>query len=760
MRNITGMPVICLITVLALVSLCVHPRPAAAQEFFDAEQIQRATVQIMQFYTNTLGQPIKSCMGSGTLVSSDGLILTNAHVVLESTLCRRDRLVVALSLDPDEPPIPRYNAEVVATNIGWDLAILQITETLDGRPVDRASLTLPAVELGDSETVRLDDTVEVVGYTESEDGTGERVQLLRSTIGGFTAEARVGDRAWLKLRNLVPGSMSGGAVYDTQGRLIGIPTVEPARGGAGVSCRRVQDSNGDGRVDEQDTCVPVSGPTASVRPVSLARGLFLAARIGVAPRAPNPPSQAIFGEPTFSRLFFSPGVESGDVPTGVVTSMPAGTQRLYLFFDYNNMQDGLIYELRVTRDGRPDPVFGLAPATWSGGTRGLWYIGSVAQVYPNGVYEFILFIEGERAASARIVIGGAAPVEPQFTNILFGVLDASDPNAAPQLVSTGSVLPVSNVINAEFVFNNMQDGAEWRQAWYYEGIAIRSETNPWADGANGKKAILAQGSAEVGLQPGRYRLELYIADRMVATADFVMAGGQVEFRPEIFSNLNFASELRNGLPAGTRGTNFAEQVQTLFATFDWRDLAPNTPWTWRWTVDGNLLFQVTQPWYNDVNGTLAWLGLASLGDIPDGSYTLEIIIGGVVWASQTATVGLGQLPVTIFARVEGVPMSGLIVDATTGEGIPGVTVIVLKPEFAVDDFTRNMAEVYSMAITDFAGQFILPIPLAYPTPPDDSEFYSIIIMAEGYLPLAADGIEVTAGSVVPIVFERLEMNRD
>ena len=69
------------------------------------------------------------------------------------------------------------------------------------------------------------------------------------------------------------------------------------------------------------------------------------------------------------------------MPTAVVTGMPAGTSRLYLFFDYNNMRDGIIYELRTTQDGVPNPTFSLAPATWNGGKSGMWYIGSSAQTW-------------------------------------------------------------------------------------------------------------------------------------------------------------------------------------------------------------------------------------------------------------------------------------------------------------------------------------------------------------------------------------------
>lgn len=737
---------------LALLNVGVVSAAPPRQEV-DVEYLQRATVQIMQVYTNPVGQTVMSCIGSGTIVSADGLILTNAHVVLPLTGCRADRLAIAFTKSIDKAPQVTFYAEVVVQHIGWDLAVLQITQSIDGRPVDRAALALPFVELGNSNDVRLDDTIEVVGYAAEENEGNNIARAIRGTVSGFTAESRVGDRAWIKTRAALPGSMTGGGAYNDQGRLIGIPTVEPAsRAGSGEDCQRVQDSNGDGRVDEDDLCIPASGLINALRPSELARGLILAARIGI-----QPSSQQDQGDPgvaaanpnaRFTRLFFASGVDLAGMPTTVVTSAPSGITRLYLFFDYENMVDGTIYELRVTRGGVIDPTFSLAPATWSGGARGLWYIGSTAQVWPNGEYEFILFIEGVRSASARITIGGPASAEPQFSNILFGVLNLDN-----QLVSTGNILPVSSTINAEFVYNNMQDGAPWRQVWYYEELKISENAAAWDGGANGKKSVSAASPPEQPLQPGRYRLELYVGERLAATSDFIMAGGQVAYDVEVFTNLTFASELQDGRPGGTVGATFPNTIADLYAIFDWRDVATGTPVTWRWTVDDNPLFEVTQPWSNAPTGAGAWLRLASTGSVADGTYRLELLIGGAVKASASARVGLGQLPITIFAQQEGVQLTGRITDAETGAGIEGASVIVLKPLYDVVDFTWQLTEVFDLAYTDTSGRFALTrlLPRA--------EFYSVIVIAGGYLPMSTDSLEIAETTRSPLEL-RLELNRD
>lgn len=732
-------------------------RAQAPQDAFDADRARLATVQIMQVYTNPVGQTVMSCSGSGTLVSRDGLILSNAHVALPLAGCRADRITIALTLRLDQPPVPKYYAEVIASNIGWDLAVLQITGTIDNLPVDRAALALPFVELGDSGEVRLDSTIHVVGYAPpATDAEADTIsQVIAGTVSGFTAEARTGERSWIKTRAALPGSMSGGGAYDANGLLVGVPTVEPATSGLtgamDVECRRIQDSNGDGRVDDQDLCIPVSGFVNALRPANLARSLILAARLGITARAQQeirfdqpPPAP-----PTISRLCFAPGVDLAGMPTMLVSSLPAGITQLYLFFDYENMADGIIYELRVLRDGLVDPTFSLAPATWSGGTRGLWYIGSSAQVWPNGNYEFIIFIEGARAASATITIGGSAQPQPEMSNILFGVLSPEN-----ELVSTGNVLPVNNTINAQFVYNNMAPGLLWRQAWYYDDVPISEGTGEWTGGANGTLTVNASSPPEQPLQPGRYRLELYIGDRMAATSDFIMAGGQVGISTEIFNNVIFATELSPaGAPEGTVGATQPSDIPGLYALFDWRDVAPGTPFTWRWSVDDNLLYETTQDWQSASTGSGAWLALDTPSRLADGSYRLDLLVAGVVKASGTAQVGLGALPVSVFAVEQGVRLQGQVRDAETGEGILGASIIVLRPTFDVSDFTWQMSEVLALAATDLSGRFVVAHPL-----PDD-EFYSVIVIANGYLPTSTDSLEVAAGRNDPIELD-IALSRD
>ena len=537
--------------------------------------------------------------------------------------------------------------------------------------------------------------------------------------------------------------MSGGGAYDRDGKLIGIPTIAPARaGGTLVDCRVLQDSNGDGRADSNDQCVPVGGFISALRPSRLARGLVRAAALGIrqGESLAQATTQASAASPTFSRLFFATRINEAGVPTNVVDSVPAATNSLYLFFDYNNMLDGMVYELRVTVDDVPNTTYSLPAITWSGGQRGTWYIGSAGTPWENGSYNFRLFIEGREAASQSIIIGGGPQGAPQFSDIVFGLLDTGG-----NLAGTNYVLPEGSAIQARFNYHNMTPGLPWSFIWYYEGQEVLRDTLAWEGDSQGTWIMPA--AAE--FLPGQYRLELYVQNSLSATADFVVAGGAQANESVVFSDFRFTTEQRGGEPTGPVRTEFPAGIEQLYVFFNWRLLQPGTMWTRRWTVDGDVLFEVTEPWQAPATGSDFFVSLDSLDALPDGTYGLEITIANVGRASVTVKVGLGQIPVGAFASAEGVQMTGRITDAETSDGIPGAMFIVLESEYSIEDFLWDRAQVLGVSLADSEGRFRIPALLPRGTL-DEPLLYSVLVRAEGYLPVSADGIIVVENTESPV----------
>lgn len=713
-----------------------------SQSGLDIERIKRSTVFIFQVQEQGLDS-VPTCVGSGTIVSRDGLILTNAHSVFESSICPGNSLLIALSASLDEPPVVRFRADIERVDIGLDLAVLRITHQLDGRLLDPDNLSLTFVELGDSSNIVLDDTITVVGYP----GIGnDTVMDVRGTVTGFIREPNNQAATWLKTKADIPGIMSGGGAYNQNGQLIGVPTTAPLlREVAAANCLSIQDTNRDGVVNSSDLCIPLGISINALRPSNQARALLRSASLGlelnIVSESGNPIQTG--GAPEFRRIFFAPSINEAGMPTSVIRSLPAGSNSLYLFFDYANMSPETVYELRVSINGIPDPTFSLAPVRWSGGERGMWYIGSTGQPWPNGVYEFTLFANGVASPAQRLVVGEAPEDSPGFSDIVFGLLDARG-----NPLGNGYVLPAGTTASARFIYRNMSSESNWIAIWYLDGQEFKRVANQWDAGTDGTATTSIQSDNE--LPSGSYRLELYVEDRLATTSDFTIAGAQSGPLPQVFTNLRFTTaENDSEALKASSVNNFSEGVDKLYALFNWEQIADGTIWQVRWLVDGQPFFERTAPWNNSRSGQNYEMKLLNPSGIPDGTYSIEIRLNNVLLASAEAQVGIGQLPIDQFARAAGVTLRGQILDADTRQGIPGVSFILISKDFSVDEFEWRQDQVYSWATTDNEGIFELDRPLEFSTD-GQAVAYSVVIIAEGYLPITADGIEVTSASDNPL----------
>ena len=159
--------------------------------------------------------------GSGTLVSAEGLILTNAHVVMGTTGGPLEELVIALSVDPRRPPVELFRAEVVEFDSALDLALLQVRTGFYHQPLP-ADWKFPFVELGSPREVQLGDPLWIVGYPvlgSSYNRVGMNVS--RGVLSGFEP---IAGGLTFKTDGSIRSGNSGGAALDAKGRLIGVPT--------------------------------------------------------------------------------------------------------------------------------------------------------------------------------------------------------------------------------------------------------------------------------------------------------------------------------------------------------------------------------------------------------------------------------------------------------------------------------------------------------------------------------------------------------
>lgn len=151
-------------------------------------------------------------LGSGVIVTEDGYIITNNHVVEGAD-----------DVKVETPGGTRYAARVIGTDTATDTAILKID-------ADK----LPAITIGTSEGLEVGDVVLAIG---NPFGIGQTVTmgiisgLGRTDLGilGFN-----GYEDFIQTDAAINMGNSGGALIDAQGRLIGINTAILSRTGGNV----------------------------------------------------------------------------------------------------------------------------------------------------------------------------------------------------------------------------------------------------------------------------------------------------------------------------------------------------------------------------------------------------------------------------------------------------------------------------------------------------------------------------------------------
>jgi S1-C subfamily serine protease len=225
------------------------------------------------------GERVQGWTGSGTIISNDGLILTNAHVVMSDRYYEVVDLVVSITTEQDRPPEPMFYADVLQSDARLDLAVIKVRSDLNGGPANFSTMGIPPVPLGNSDTLQLGDPLVIIGYPGI---GGETITLTRGEVSGFTAEDPYGNRAFIKTSATIAGGNSGGLAATPQGEIIGVPTQV----GSGdledmvVDCRPLADTNRDGVVDDKDNCVPTGGFINALRPIRLAMPMIEAAKAG------------------------------------------------------------------------------------------------------------------------------------------------------------------------------------------------------------------------------------------------------------------------------------------------------------------------------------------------------------------------------------------------------------------------------------------------------------------------------------------------
>ncbi|MEX0695101.1 MAG: trypsin-like peptidase domain-containing protein, partial [Rhodospirillales bacterium] len=150
----------------------------------------------------------QNSLGSGVIVKSDGMIVTNQHVIEGA-----DKIIVVLA-DKRE-----YQAKLVVSDDKSDLSVLKI---------DPGDETLPFLQLRDSDEMKVGDLVLAIGnpFGVGQTVTSGIVSALARSVGSDTEL-----KSFIQTDAAINPGNSGGALLAMDGRLVGINTSIFSRSG-------------------------------------------------------------------------------------------------------------------------------------------------------------------------------------------------------------------------------------------------------------------------------------------------------------------------------------------------------------------------------------------------------------------------------------------------------------------------------------------------------------------------------------------------
>lgn len=186
-------------------------------------QVSTADNPLMQLFGDPNGgdgQPITregASLGSGFIISPDGYVVTNAHVVNAAARGAKVESITITLANRKE-----YVARLVGSDTSSDLALLKVEAT-----------NLPYVKFGDSTTARVGDWVIAIG---NPFGLGGTVTAgIISALHRVTGQGGAYDR-FIQTDAAINKGNSGGPMFDLNGNVIGINSqiYSPSEGSVGI----------------------------------------------------------------------------------------------------------------------------------------------------------------------------------------------------------------------------------------------------------------------------------------------------------------------------------------------------------------------------------------------------------------------------------------------------------------------------------------------------------------------------------------------
>lgn len=190
--------------------LILNPFPTDSEVESDADIVENVQKSVVTVITYELivssSSPVLSSTGSGIVISADGYILTNSHVVDNS----KSSLVLIVDSTGKV-----YKSHVVGVDAKTDLAVLKTDETV----------SLTPAEFADSDELRAGDTVFTVGSPGGLEYAGTVAKGIVSATSRFV-DAELNTLALIQTTALINPGNSGGALVNIYGQVVGVTSAK------------------------------------------------------------------------------------------------------------------------------------------------------------------------------------------------------------------------------------------------------------------------------------------------------------------------------------------------------------------------------------------------------------------------------------------------------------------------------------------------------------------------------------------------------
>ena len=204
--------------------------PAAADDF-NPRKIYSETSKAVVLITGFEPGQQEMSKGTGSIISSDGFVLTNAHVIIDQSTGRPfNNLRIFLKPDRVSGDLRKdtslkYRAELVRFSENLDLALLRIKSSSIGN-------LSPTLEFSDSDLVSIGDPVIAIGHPEQ----GGLWTLTTGTISSHMSNYNgvPGKNVFQTETSLNRGN-SGGPLIDGYGHIVGINSMISRRAKDGLA---------------------------------------------------------------------------------------------------------------------------------------------------------------------------------------------------------------------------------------------------------------------------------------------------------------------------------------------------------------------------------------------------------------------------------------------------------------------------------------------------------------------------------------------